>query len=68
MATPEKYQAREDGDWQRWIKGGVDAATLASKVDPQQDATYINGCQVYALFFPNGRKWNCRYGWAGGML
>lgn len=66
---PKLYQAREEGDWQKWIKGHVDSSMLNRKQDPHAPNVYVNGCLVYALKMENGRLWNCKTGWQEqGML
>jgi hypothetical protein len=60
MVTPAKYTATEGGIWMDWGAGPVSLEDLRRASGPVE---VINGRKVFALYFADGRIWDCLHWW-----
>lgn len=63
--VPTQVMQKSGGPWWPWVSGSVDPATLQMRVG-RGSPCYVNGTQVYALKFEDGRVWTPANGWGKG--
>lgn len=64
MVSPIEYTSSEGQMPNTWCFGMVSTKVLDNPTGERR--MFINGVPVHALFFSNGRSWDCKNGWRQG--